>query len=183
LLSLLLSHRPPEADLDVPRIFREHGDFLWRSLQRLGVRDADLDDVMQEVLMVVHTRRSTFDGSSKVTTWLYGIARRVAAGYRRKGYRQREIPTGEESPQEDARTPESLLEDARRQRKLGEVLDAMDLDRRSVFVMYEIDGLGCPEIADILGVPVGTVYSRIHAARQEFQQIVARRQAAERRAG
>ena len=64
----------PEA-LTVTAVYEAHADFVWASLQRLGVRAPDLDDVLQEVFVVVHQRLHTFDGSAAMTTWLYEIGR------------------------------------------------------------------------------------------------------------
>jgi RNA polymerase sigma-70 factor (ECF subfamily) len=61
------------------------------------------------------------------------------------------------------------------------MLDALDLDKRAVFVMFEIEGMGCEEIASVLGIPVGTVYSRLHVARRDFEKALARHRAREAR--
>src|SRR4029079_6330881 len=71
----------------VTRIYQANADFVWRSLQRLGIRDPDLDDVLQEVFVVVHQRLHTFDGSAKMTTWLFAICLRVASASRAAGLR------------------------------------------------------------------------------------------------
>ena len=167
---------------DVAALYEVHGRFVWSTLQRLGVRDADLEDVLQEVFVVVHQRVHTFDGSSKVTTWLFGIAMRVASSYRRRGYRRRETAVAE--PPEptsapDMASPEDDLVQAESRRRLALILDDMDLEKRAVFVMFEIDEMPCEEIASILGVPVGTVYSRLYNARKAFQKALVRMQARE----
>ncbi len=182
LVSLLMSTSlPGEARrLDATEVFREHSDFVWATLQRLGIPEADLEDTLQEVFLVVHRRLDTFDGSSMMTTWLYGICRRVAAGHRRRGYRRHELPADEadETASTEGDSPEHQAAAAQARRRLDAILDAMDLDRRAVFVMFELDGMSCPDIAAVVGVPVGTVYSRIHAARAEFEKLVIRAQAA-----
>jgi RNA polymerase sigma-70 factor (ECF subfamily) len=165
-------------------VHEAHADFVWRSLQRLGVRTADLDDALQEVFIVVHKRLHTYDGSSQLTTWLFGICFRVAAAQRRRAWIRRETPTAD--PPDDEGTPPSDRPDelaaAREARAtLARVLDAMDLDKRAVFVMFEIDELSSEEIATILGVPVGTVYSRLSAARKQFQAKLTRVRAQEQR--
>jgi RNA polymerase sigma-70 factor (ECF subfamily) len=167
--------------LDVLAIHEAHADFVWCSLQRLGIRPADLDDVCQEVFIVVHKRLHTFDGSSLVTTWLFGIAMRVAAAHRRRAWFRRETPTAD-LPDHDATPPSARPDElyAARQARatLGRVLDSMDLEKRAVFVMFEIDELSSEAIAGILGVPVGTVWSRLSAARKQFQAKLARVQKA-----
>ncbi|RYE84485.1 MAG: sigma-70 family RNA polymerase sigma factor [Myxococcales bacterium] len=176
----MVSPAPTDAlPADVTAIFRVHADFVWKTLQRLGVPEGDLEDTLQEVFLVVHRRLDTFDGSSQLTTWLYGIARRVAAGHRRKGYRrhERSDDAATDATVAAGDSPEQQAATAQAQRQLQAILDAMDMDRRAAFVMFELDGMSCPEIAAVVGVPVGTVYSRIHAARAEFERLVARAQA------
>jgi RNA polymerase sigma-70 factor (ECF subfamily) len=168
-----LSARP----LDVLAVHDAHADFVWCSLQRLGVRPADLDDVCQEVFIVVHKRLHTYDGSSKLTTWLYGICVRVAAAYRRRAWIRREEPTAnlpdvEEAPSSDR--PDAIVAARQARATLERVLDAMDLEKRAVFVMFEIDELSSETIAGILGVPVGTVWSRLSAARKQFEDRLTR---------
>jgi RNA polymerase sigma-70 factor (ECF subfamily) len=155
----------------VAEVYARHADFVWASLARLGVLRDDLPDQLQEVFLVVHRRIDSFDGSSAVTTWLFGICLRVAQGWRRHRRRHPEDAVGElpeqrtelDSPEEDA---------ARRQarRTLAAVLDRLEPDRRAVFVMFELEGMSCAAIAELLGVPTGTVYSRLHTARGECQR-------------
>lgn len=159
--------------LDAAQVHALHAEFVWRSLARLGVGDEDLPDMLQEVFLVVHRRLRTYDGSAKLTSWLFGICLRVAAAYRRRAHRKRERPLfgGREPAAPEAHDPERAL-DARRQ--LAAVLDAMPLDKRAIFVMFEIDQMSSQQIADALDVPVGTVHSRLHAARQAFANALAR---------
>jgi len=179
------------SPLDIHSIHEENADFVWRMLQRMGVRDADVEDQLQEVFVVVHHRLHTFDGSSRMTTWLFGICTRVAAAYRRRAYRRREevvadVPEGEEG--EEGGPEHAVIARQARARLLG-ILDLMDLEKRAIFVMFEIDEVSCEAIAEMLGVPVGTVHSRLHAARKDFQAALTRfsareaSRAAERRGG
>jgi RNA polymerase sigma-70 factor (ECF subfamily) len=164
----------------VSQIHAEHASFVWLTLQRFGVPPADVEDLLQEVFVVVHRRLSSFDGSSKMTSWLFGICIRVAAAHRRRAHFRRERCVAElPDPLSDAQTPEerAVLKEA--EGRLEAVLDRMDLEERAIFVMYEIDELSCETIAEILGVPVGTVYSRLHAARKAFRAELTRFEARE----
>jgi len=145
-------------------------------LQRMGVRDADVEDQLQEVFVVVHHRLHTFDGSSRMTTWLFGICTRVAAAYRRRAHRRREEVVADvpEDGEVDEGGPEhAVIAQQARARLLG-ILDLMDLEKRALFVMFELDEVPCEAIAEMLGVPVGTVHSRLHAARKDFQAALTR---------
>lgn len=163
-------------------LYEQHADFVWTQLHRFGVREADLEDMLHEVFVVVRKRLHTFDGSAQMTTWLYGICLRVASDYRRRSFRRREVQV--DSPPEivGADTPETDLAARENERRLMRMLDELDLEKRAVFVMFELDELSCEEIAHTLGVPVGTVYSRLHAARKAFAKIVARRELREGKA-
>jgi RNA polymerase sigma-70 factor (ECF subfamily) len=167
------AERERARPLTAAEVHAEHADFVWRSLARLGVREGDLADVLQEVFLVVHRRLQTYDGSSKLTSWLFGICLRSASAYRRRAFRRREQPltAGREPAAPDGSDPERAF-DARE--KLAAILDGMPLDKRAIFVMFEIDGMSSQAIADALDVPVGTVHSRLYAARRAFEKALVR---------
>jgi RNA polymerase sigma-70 factor (ECF subfamily) len=149
----------------VSRIVREHGIFVWRTLRRLGVREADVDDVCQEVFVVVNRKLAEFEPRASQKSWLYGICVRSAAAHRRRASVRREVPT--ESPDEGAtaRGPDATLESRQGLAMLDRALDTLDEDKREVFVLYEIEELTMSEVASILGCPLQTAYSRHSAAR------------------
>ena len=164
-------------ELSVEQVHEQHADFVWRSLQRLGVRDSDLEDALQDVFVVVHRKLDTFHGSSRLTTWLYGIALRVAAAHRRRAHIRREEMTPDVEATADSPAPgdpEAALLERESRRRLQRVLDSLSLEKRAVFVMFEIEGLSVLEIAETMGVPVGTVHSRLYAARAEFARAAER---------
>jgi len=162
--------------LAVADVHAAHADFVWRSLARLGVRDEDLPDMLQEVFLVVHRRLDTYDGTSKLTSWLFGICLRIAAADRRRAHRKREraFANVPEPAVGSASGPERALQ---ARQELEALLDALPLERRAIFVMFEIDGLSCQQIAEALDVPVGTVHSRLHAARRAFEKALVRSRA------
>lgn len=172
-----IDHIATAPTLDAAAVHAKHGPFVWATLQRLGVRDAYLDDLYQEVFIVVHKRLSSFDTSAPMPPWLFGICVRVAAAHRRRAHHRREQVTDAVHTAEvrsDRRTPEDDASHEQSRQQLQAILDEMDLARRAIFVMFEIDELSCDEIAATLGIPVGTVYSRLHHARKEFGRAVER---------
>jgi RNA polymerase sigma-70 factor (ECF subfamily) len=170
---------PAEAEddaSDVRAIYRQHARFVWLSLQRLGVYPSDLDDVAQDVFVIVHRRLDTFNRRARVTTWLFGICMRVAANYRRRRRWTRELLSGWT---EDERPALLLAADdvlmRREEREIAErALDRLDVAKRAIFVMFEIESLSCLEIAELMNVPIGTVYSRLHGARRQLAKTIAR---------
>lgn len=162
-------------EIDALSIHDAHVDFVWKTLQRLGVRTADLEDAAQDVFLVVHRKIKTFDATQPVEGWLYGICRRVAASRRRLAYQRREIVVGTLPEQQDeAGDPEEHAAQRQAQDRLDALLDGLDDDKRIVFVMFEIEAIDCDEIAAFLSIPVGTVYSRLHMARKALQKAAAR---------
>jgi len=147
-------------------VFRAFAPFAWRVLLRLGIAESDAEDVCQEVFVVVHRKLDDFEGRSALRTWIYGICVRAASDHRRRAHVRHETPT-ERLP--DGALPPSQIEDVERRRAL-DLLEAMlarlDEDKRAVFVLYEIEGLTMPEIAEAIGCPLQTAYSRLHAARK-----------------
>ena len=161
----------PSKPLDVTQIHELHADFVWSSLQRLGIHVADLEDALQDVFVVVHRRLGSFDGSSRLSTWLFGICLRVASQYRRKAHRRRErgvVDLERMASEGEGDAPDAAMLAHEAERRLEQVLDALEPGRRVVFVMFEVESVGCAEIAEQLGLPLGTVYSRLSAARADF---------------
>lgn len=164
-------------------IYAAHGAFLWKSLFRMGVSEGDLPDAMQEVLLVVHRRLATFDSSCKLTTWLFGICLRVAGTIRRGRRRRREAPMDSEEHRVDLideNHPERLMTRRDAERRLTLALDSLGPERRALLTLFELEGLPCAEIAELLGVPLGTVHSRLSVARDRFQKALSRLEAQER---
>lgn len=153
---------------ETPRLYNEHADFVWRSLAQLGIAEADREDLLQEVFVVVHRTRDEYRGDGKVTTWLYGITLRIASRHRR--WRRVRNEVSPPSPgKSTAETPEGAASTRQRADLATRLIDELPEDKRSVFILFELQGLSCQEIADALAVPVGTVYSRLHAARAHFR--------------
>ena len=163
--------------LDAASIFDVHGDLLWRHLQRLGVRESDLSDALQDSLLVIHRKLSSYDASRPIEAWLYGIALKVAASYRRRAHVRREHPTELVADRVDEHgvDPEAQMVVRQTRARLDALLDQLEPERRAVLVMFELEEMPCERIAALLGVPVGTVYSRLHAARRELESAVRRR--------
>jgi len=150
-----------------------------RWVRAFGGLDADLEDLTQEVFVVVRRKLATFDGAN-LAGWLYRIAQRTVADYRRRAWFRRALfrPPQEPDPvQESASGPEADLEHKERCRLLVEILDQLSAKRRTAFVLFEIEGYSGEEIAALEGIPVNTVWTRLHHARKDFYAEVVRRQA------
>lgn len=158
-------------------VYRECFPFVWRSAKRLGVRDASLDDVVQEVFVVVHRRLADFEGRSSLKTWLFGITLRIVRDHRRAVKRRDPGPPVDPDTLQAVGGPAHDAEKAEAVRLLHAVLDDLDDERREVFVMAELEQMTMPEISDALGINLNTAYARLRIARQEFDQALARHRA------
>jgi RNA polymerase sigma-70 factor (ECF subfamily) len=162
----------PASALDLAEIYRRHHDLVWRSLRGLGVAAHAVDDATQDVFVVVQRRREDYDGRAPVRQWVLGIARNVAAKYRERSARKAarlELLEGDEPPvvaHEDATEAVAQREAAD---LVTRFLDTLDDDRRAVFVLADVEGLTAPEIAELLGVKLNTVYSRLRLARRRLE--------------
>jgi RNA polymerase sigma-70 factor (ECF subfamily) len=172
------AHAPP-ATFDA--IYQESFAFVWRSLRRLGVDAAALDDAAQDVFVVVLRRYDDFEGRSSMRSWLFGIAMRVASDYRRAARRKRNhglVPSGDADVEavSDLASPTPLesAERAEASRRVHAILNELDDDKRALIVMAELEQMSAPEIAQVLEANVNTVYSRLRVARAEVEQAATR---------
>jgi RNA polymerase sigma-70 factor (ECF subfamily) len=161
------------------RVYEEHFAFVYRSARRLGVPAALVEDIVQEAFVIVYRRLAEFEGRSSMKGWLFGIVRNVARDARRTIKRKSPHDAhAHADPDEleasvDAR-PDRVAERSDENRVLHALLDELDDDKRAVFVLAELEQFSAPEIAEVVGVNVNTVYSRLRLARQEFAESAAR---------
>ena len=166
--------------LRLEEIYDRHFDFVWRSARRMGVHEAAVDDVVQEVFLVAHRRLSGFEGRSSVKTWPFGILLRVVSDHRRRLRRKgghSELPEGLAAAERSC--PAEQAQQRAKVRLLHSLLDELDDDKRAVFVLAELEQMTAPEIADALSIKLNTVYSRLRAARKKFEAALARHRARE----
>jgi len=167
--------RPP----DLPTLYRSELAYVWKTLRRLGAPPSDLEDLAHDVFVVVHRHLHDYDPARPLRPWLFGIALRVVSDYRRLGRHRHEVSGERVEPVAAGPTPDEQVEGMEARALLLEALDTLDLDRRAVFVMHEIDDVPVPEIASVLSIPLNTAYSRLRLARADLAAWLGR--AAERR--
>lgn len=168
----------PSLILVVPQfeaIYQQYFDFVWSSVRRLGVGSDSMDDVVQEVFIVVHSRLHTLQHPESLRSWIYGIVRRTVSGHRRtnraKVARESVVAAEGSAP---APTPLDLTEQAGEVKLLNKLLAGIDDAKREVFMLVELDEMSVPEVAEALEIPLNTAYSRLRAARLAFEEALAR---------
>jgi RNA polymerase sigma-70 factor (ECF subfamily) len=170
LLSPLLARRAPKVT--VRGLFEAHAAFAGRNLRCLGVPDADVDDALQEVFVVVHRRLDDYDPKVAPRSWIYGICVRVASNHRRSLRRRREKLTDDLS-RESVDAPQERITARKRARDRAlSALESLDEGQRQVFVLFEIEHMDMKELAQMLGLPLQTAYSRLYAARKKLREVL-----------
>jgi RNA polymerase sigma-70 factor, ECF subfamily len=163
----------PAQQRRLEQLMRAYFDLAWRTLRRLGVAEADLQDAAQSVFGVVASKLPSIS-VEREKSFVFGTAMRVASTARRSQRRKREAPLEDAGTLWDhAPDPEQALERRQAVSQLAEILSGMDEPARSVFVLFELEQLTLAEIAELEQVPVGTATSRLRRARQYFQRAVA----------
>jgi RNA polymerase sigma-70 factor, ECF subfamily len=178
-----LESSPDTSTERVAGLVRDNYGFVWRLLRRLGLREGDADDAAQQVFLAAAARLGDVE-PSRERSFLYGVALNVGSRARRSQGRRREEPL-EAAGEREAREPnaEQLLERRQARQLLDALLDEMPEDLRIVFVLFELEELSTPQIAELCQIPVGTAASRLRRAREDFEERVARVEARRRFAG
>jgi RNA polymerase sigma-70 factor, ECF subfamily len=155
----------------------EHFQFIWRCLRRFGVRpDHAVDDAAQRVFEIAAAKRDRIvPGSERAFLFKTALLIAVEEGRARRR-RARELPDPEALQRARSETPrpDEALEEREWRARLDQVLDSLPIELRTVFVLFECEELALREIADLLGLPLGTVASRLRRAREEFHQAARR---------
>lgn len=174
-----LARREPVLD----ELYAEHAAFSWRTVRYWGVPAADAEDVVHEVFIVVQRRLADYDASRSMRGWIAGIIRRVVMHYHRGKSRRERRLARLEPPEDDASLPEDVVAQRQAAALLQAFLAGLDATKREIFVLGELEGMTGPEIAEIVGRNVNTVYAAWRAARMAFEKLVARQGAVRRREG
>jgi RNA polymerase sigma-70 factor (ECF subfamily) len=168
---------------DLAAVYEAHFRYVWRCLRSLGVYDAQVDDALQDVFVVAARKLEDFDGGAQLRTWLYAIALHIARKYRERARREPAPLDAERESQPELRVHESGERAALSNERLAlarAVLETLSDEQREVFVLARVEQMSAPEIAEVVGIPLNTVYSRLRAARLAFEAEVARRKASPR---
>ena len=158
--------------------FEQHFSMVWRSLRRLGVSEAALDDASQDVFLVLHRRWADFQRQSSLRTWIYGILLRVAGDYTKRARRERaryspEVPELESSVE----SPDHLYQQREAAIVLRLALAQLEDKERQMLVLIDLEERSVVEAADALGINLNTAYSRLRRARQSFEKALRTAQA------
>jgi RNA polymerase sigma-70 factor (ECF subfamily) len=167
-LSLVTARDSAPPDFD--SVYAEHVDFVWRSLRLLGVPREQVEDAAQDAFGVVSRHLPLFEGRSSLRTWVFAIVQKVAANHRRT-VRRKVAPL---EPLHEALTdakhgPDVYAEATEAAQRIELFCAGLDAGRRAVFMLALLEDVPAPEVAEALGIPLNTVYSRVRALRQDLR--------------
>jgi len=164
-------------------LYHRYFEFVWKCARAFGCTSHDVDDVVQDVFLVVQRRHADLREEGLARSWIYSITRRVVSSHRRRRRAgDSQAPIEVEALKSPEPSPLAAAEHNGEVRVLSALLEGLDERKREVFVLSEIVEMSGREIADTIGVPMNTVYSRLRAAREEFDAAVKRhRKSLERR--
>jgi len=153
-------------------VYREHMQLVARWASRLGGPGLDVEDLVQEVFLRVHRLLPQFRGEAQLTTWLYSITQNVVRTRRRKErFRRRFGFAGDPDRLHVVASGPTPLEAAERRQSadlIYRALDGIPEKYRTIFILFEIDGMSGEEIAELTGVKLATVWVQLTRARAQL---------------
>ncbi|HWB78505.1 MAG TPA: RNA polymerase sigma factor [Nannocystaceae bacterium] len=158
-------------DASFDRIYREHVAFVWRLSRSLGVAELAVDDVVHEVFLVIERRFDQRADAVPVRAWIARIVRNVVMHHHR-GRAREAHRIAQLVPPEAPRGPDDELGLVEAAARVQRFLDGLDVARREVFALIEIEGLTAPQVAELTGTKLPTVYTRLRSARAELAAFV-----------
>jgi RNA polymerase sigma-70 factor (ECF subfamily) len=160
-------------------LVRRYQDRLYNTVYRLLDNADDAQDVVQDAFVNAYQSLDGFKGDSQFFTWLYRIAVNTAISHKRKQRLTLSIDSGRngerqvEPPDDsDASRPEHALERAEEERRVQQALNRLSAEHRAVLILKDMEGQKYEAMAEILGVPIGTIRSRLHRARTELRELL-----------
>lgn len=160
-----------QPSIRVDQVYRDHFEFVWTNLRRFGVPPEQIEDACHDVFVVVHRRASEFDpGRASLTTWVFGIVRRVASDHRRS--RQRRERKLSHIQAHAVQPPQHSTQTTAEARSLAlQFLGSIDEEHAAIFVLSQLYDVPLREIAVSLDLNPNTVASRLRATRKRFKEL------------
>lgn len=167
----------PNLDIELRDTYVAYAPLVWRTLRRLGVTDAQLDDGVQDVFLIVHRRWGKFEGRSSLKTWIVGIALRVAKDYRRaemrRGHRIDRLAAWLTCDSNVTASPIDATEQREASELMHCLLATLPDELRDMLVLVELEELPVREASEAIGIGLRTGQRRLRAAVDAMSAAVA----------
>ncbi|GAC1353250.1 MAG: RNA polymerase sigma factor [Polyangiales bacterium] len=165
---------PNTPSMTFREVFEKELHYVWNTLRRLGVKERDLEDLAHEVFLVVHRKFAEYDATRPLRPWLFGIAFRCSADYRRLARHRHELLVDAEEPIDARPGADEQLVKAEARGLLSRALESVDDDRRAVLLLHDFEEFPMATIAETLSIPLRTGYSRLRVGREELTAAIRR---------
>lgn len=132
----------------------------------------DLEDLTHEVFLAVHRHWHEYDPTRPLRPWLFGFTYHTATRYLDLARHSREVLGDQPNAIDPTSSVEERLGKARLQARLQEALAGLPLEQKAVFIMHDVDETAMPDVAEALGIPLNTAYSRLRLARAALKKTV-----------
>ncbi len=160
-------------------LVRRYQDRLYNTVFRFLGNAEDAQDVVQEALISAYQSLESFKGDAQFFTWLYRIAINTAISHKRKRHPSLSIDVGRDGEgtmepldTSDASRPGRALERREEERRVHRALERLSPEHRAVLILKDMEGQKYETMAEVLGVPIGTIRSRLHRARSELRDLL-----------
>jgi RNA polymerase sigma-70 factor (ECF subfamily) len=176
---------PPAPVLEFREIYDHWFGPVSRWVRAMGSPQAESEDLVQDVFVVVHRRLPDFDGNN-LPGWLYQIARRRVRDFRRLAWVKRTLFGGEpllERLSKGGPSAFDAVETNEKRALLEQLLTSLNESERAALMLFETDNYTCEQVAELQGVPVSTVWARIHKARKKLKAQLAKREDRQQKRG
>jgi RNA polymerase sigma-70 factor, ECF subfamily len=164
---------------EIHQFYQTHVSMVRKLVLHLAGPGADVDDIVQEVFLVAWRKRGLLGTLESQKAWLRSVAIREVGAARRRARFRRWLGLEPADEPSDARTPETAYQSREASALVHELLSTLSEKKRTVFILYELQGLSGEEIAESVGCPLKTVWTRLHHARREFNARLAEAKARE----
>jgi RNA polymerase sigma-70 factor, ECF subfamily len=154
-------------------LYQSFGPRLKSYMMRQGADADTAEELAQEALLAVWRKAPLYaPEKGSASTWIYTIARNLRIDRLRREVAWQELPEGHDETASDDPAPDEILSDHERQVRVRAALKQLPQDQHEVVALSYLDGLSHSEIADKLGLPLGTVKSRMRLAYQKIRETV-----------
>lgn len=156
------------------QLVRKYQDRLYNTLVHVTGSTHEAEEVAQDAMLQAYSKLSTFRGKSSFYTWLYRIAFNTAISRQRRKRPRVSLDQMQENigidPVDQVESPEAAMQRSERAKQVHDALGQLSEEFRTILVLREMEECGYDTISEMLGIPVGTVRSRLHRARSTMRE-------------
>jgi RNA polymerase sigma-70 factor, ECF subfamily len=153
------------------KLYERHFGKVARLVHALGINDGEADDLCQEIFLIVYRHLGSFRGEARLATWIHRLSTREAIRHAKRRRLKRALIDVWKRALSPALPRDWAENEAARRQYMAQLLGRLSPERRLALVLFEIEGKPVQEIAELCGCAVNTVWTRIHRARTQLEEM------------